>query len=301
MMYGCETIHPSGNNGSNGIIVPQPIPLSRVSEIQVQPINEDIEQSPVVIAVTVADTVSIPVVHATPVGISSRSSSSSSHSPPVVIVSNGSSHTSVPSAVQPQQQFNFESPSSSNETQLPLDSQTIRMNAIIRNRQSNAANSSQGIVQYESLARWRDDLFSCTRQLYPSCLFSIICPCILMGEITSKIKFMPYIFAFFICLILYGLTIFLFLTKEGLPGAMLTWGFLSLFVCSVRKKIRTVTKFSLGNDAEDYANSCCCFYCVVSQMARHVMAYESSMDCGRYKLDTWRRSRHGRNNELECV
>jgi Cys-rich protein (TIGR01571 family) len=144
-------------------------------------------------------------------------------------------------------------------------------------RQHNNTNSTT------TLARWHDTLFSCWLQLYPSCFCSFFCPCFLIGDITAKIKYMPFICSFSVYLVLYAATIYLLITAGGGAGTLLLWLFLSLFVCSIRKKIRIQDNFRHGNDIEDCANSCCCMCCTISQMARHVFRYSSTIEC-KYKL-----------------
>lgn len=130
-----------------------------------------------------------------------------------------------------------------------------------------------------TLTRWRDGLFSCCNQLYPSCFCAFFCPCALVGDITAKTNHIPFFFSFAIFVTLYVISIFLLATKGGLIGAAICWGFLSLFVCTIRKRIRTHNRFHLGNDSEDCATSCCCVHCVIAQMARHVFQYSSLVEC----------------------
>jgi Cys-rich protein (TIGR01571 family) len=138
---------------------------------------------------------------------------------------------------------------------------------------------------YSNLTRWKDSLFSCWHQIYPSCVCAFVCPCILLGSITSKIQYIPFIFSFCIFLTLYLSALYLlFTSKGGMGGAFLLWCFLSIFVCTVRKKIRIKNNFHLGNDMEDCSNSLCCMHCVIAQMARHVFQYQSIVECDQYTL-----------------
>lgn len=135
-----------------------------------------------------------------------------------------------------------------------------------------------------SLTRWKDHLFSCYHQIYPSCICSLVCPCVLVGDLTAKIQYMPFVFSFLLFITLYFIAIFLLVTQGGLGGALFTWAFLAMFVCSIRKKIRVQNQFRLGNDTEDCSNSCCCMYCVIAQMARHIFQYKNTVECNHYHL-----------------
>lgn len=139
-------------------------------------------------------------------------------------------------------------------------------------------------LEYSTLTRWRDHLFSCWHQLYPSCFCSIACPCILVGDLTATIQYMPFLFSFLLFITLYFIVIFLMVTQGGLGGALITWGFLAMFVCSIRKKIRLQNHFRHGNDSEDCANACCCMFCVIAQMSRHIFHYKDTVECDHYQL-----------------
>lgn len=163
------------------------------------------------------------------------------------------------------------------------ENQSDRINSIIRRRQQSI--QGHGTVDYRNLTRWRDNLSNCLSQLYPSCFLSFICPCVMLGSVTEKMNYIPFIFTFLTFGTLFGIILFLlFISRGGVGGALLTWAFLALFVCTIRKKIRVMNHFHLGNDTEDMVNSCFCVPCVISQMARHVLAYESVVECGRYTI-----------------
>ena len=163
-----------------------------------------------------------------------------------------------------------------------------RLDYLLEQQSSRAMRyQNRATADFTSLTRWRDNLCNCWSQIYPSCVCSFMLPCVIVGDVTAKISYMPFFFSFSAFVVLYFVSLFLFATKNGLGGALITWGFLALFVCSIRKRIRIQNNFPLGNDMEDCSNSCCCMYCVISQMARHVFAYKSRVECDRYRLPSY--------------
>ena len=183
-------------------------------------------------------------------------------------------------------------------TPVPVNSGHTAAHPIVALGRENSRHIRQQLVQYtgdhsvhsswmrsrrmdnesNALNRWRDSLFNCLSQIYPSCVCSFTFPCIVVGNITAKIKFMPFIFSFAVVIMLYMLAALLCITTGGVGGAVLTWVFLSFFVCTIRKKIRLQHNFSIGTDSEDFFSACCCMWCVIAQMARHIFRYRFVLD-----------------------
>jgi Cys-rich protein (TIGR01571 family) len=125
---------------------------------------------------------------------------------------------------------------------------------------------------------WRDTIFHWCCQIYPTCLWSLFCPCILAGQVAETIhwhKSMTVILYAGIALTLLIVCIFVF---DSL-GLIL---FIFLVFFSIAFQLRSNLRRTLrlpGDPCSDCFLSCCCSWCVIAQAARHVFIFQSPCDC----------------------
>lgn len=124
--------------------------------------------------------------------------------------------------------------------------------SIIRNIPNNNFNNN-----------FNDSLFNCFSQLFPSCLCSLLCPCILMGQLAEAIHFSP-------CLCVcscysFILILFIIIGIFYNAGELIIWITTALFIWSIRQRIRIYYSMTT-NIVEDFFVSFFCSCCALSQV-----------------------------------
>lgn len=121
---------------------------------------------------------------------------------------------------------------------------------------------------------WHDSLFNCFVQIYPSCILSLLCPCILLGQIAEAVHFAPCIC---ICSAYGILILLLIIFLSGLYlEVFLIWGIAAVLILVVRQQVRRFSSLK-NNLIEDLSVSCCCSTCAIAQVWNFLIFLPSSM------------------------
>jgi Cys-rich protein (TIGR01571 family) len=125
---------------------------------------------------------------------------------------------------------------------------------------------------------WRDTVCHWCCQIYPTCLCSVICPCILVGQVAETIVWHKSITLIMSAGLAVALLIVCIVVFQA-PGLIL---FIFLVLFSIAFQLRTNLRRILrlpGGPCSDCCLSCCCPWCVIAQATRHVFIFRSACDC----------------------
>lgn len=113
--------------------------------------------------------------------------------------------------------------------------------------------------------QWKDSIYFWLMQIYPTCICSVVCPCVLAGYVAETIhwkKSFAIIFYF-----LMGISIICFFMYFLRSLGLLVFIFLILYTIAfqLRSNLRRLLRLP-GGPLSDCLFSCCCPCCVIAQV-----------------------------------
>jgi len=132
-------------------------------------------------------------------------------------------------------------------------------------------------VAQEPRGAWRDSLFSCHRQLTPTCVLAFTVPCLLAGQTAQRVAecHCKSLMSIYVCTAT-CVTLFCPTFLLGFGGIMCFVGtlnsILSCMISRIRTRVRDVYSIP-GSTVLDFVLTFLLQPCVVAQMARHVFGY----------------------------
>jgi Cys-rich protein (TIGR01571 family) len=113
---------------------------------------------------------------------------------------------------------------------------------------------------------WKDNISCWCLQLYPTCIWSIFCPCILAGQVSETIQWRKSSsIIFYFCLGVLAIGLFTYFSKS--IGLLL---FISVILFTLAFQLRSNLRRFLrlpGDACSDCCLSFCCPWCVIAQVS----------------------------------
>ena len=115
---------------------------------------------------------------------------------------------------------------------------------------------------------WKDQISCWCLQLYPTCLWSLLCPCVLAGQVAETIQWRKSSsIIFYFCLGFVAIGLFTYFAKS--IGLLL---FVSIILFTLAFQLRSNLRRLLrlpGDACSDCCISFCCPWCVIAQVSSH--------------------------------
>jgi Cys-rich protein (TIGR01571 family) len=122
-----------------------------------------------------------------------------------------------------------------------------------------------GALPGVSHGRWNDTVFSCHNQLYPSCVCSFLCPCVIAGQVSHKIQYRKFGNVVMTCSALILVVFMLSITTGSGLFFSFFWICLMYYAWHVRSIIRQ--QYDLpGGPVSDCYLTALCIPCVLAQV-----------------------------------
>jgi Cys-rich protein (TIGR01571 family) len=113
---------------------------------------------------------------------------------------------------------------------------------------------------------WKDHLSCWCIQFYPTCIWSLICPCILAGQVSEAIHWRrSFSIIFYFCLGVLAIGLFTYLSKS-LGLLLFTSVILFTLAFQLRSNLRRLLRLP-GGACSDCCLSFCCPWCVIAQVS----------------------------------
>lgn len=141
------------------------------------------------------------------------------------------------------------------------------------------ANQMAHLAEYDELNMFRDGVFECTENVYPSCLCSFLCPFVHVGQLAHRLQVAPCWVPPLIMLAFTALVIF----RDSPLTEALYFAAWSAVIFVIRLKVRRYFRPNPGmlgdfSQLPGHLDDCClglwCGCCAIAQLSRHIGNYK---------------------------
>lgn len=116
-----------------------------------------------------------------------------------------------------------------------------------------------------SIGQWNDTVCSCTNQMYPSCICSFLCPCIIAGQIAEKLQYRKFGSVLSACCLMILATTVLSIITSSPLFFIFFWMCVMYYAWHIRTLIRQQYLLP-GGPSSDCCLSSLCSCCVLAQV-----------------------------------
>ena len=141
------------------------------------------------------------------------------------------------------------------------------------------ANQMAHLAEYDELNMFRDGVFECTDNVYPSCFLSFLCPYVHAGQLARRLQVAPCWLPPLVLFAVFGVVVFF---DSPLTEAIYfaTWAGV---IFTIRLKVRRYFRPNPGmlgdfSQLPGHLDDCClglwCGCCAIAQLSRHIGNYK---------------------------
>eukprot|EP00634_Sargassococcus_sp_CCMP2135_P010741 CAMPEP_0198655458 /NCGR_PEP_ID=MMETSP1467-20131203/8371_1 /TAXON_ID=1462469 /ORGANISM="unid. sp., Strain CCMP2135" /LENGTH=205 /DNA_ID=CAMNT_0044391465 /DNA_START=44 /DNA_END=661 /DNA_ORIENTATION=+ len=140
-------------------------------------------------------------------------------------------------------------------------------------------NQLSQLAEWEELNSFRDGVFRCDNNLWPSCVCSFCCPCVHLGQLAQRLGVAP---AWLVPAVLFSLLLLAYVVDVAATEALYLAAW-TLAIWVVRLKVRRYFRPNPGplgdfSQLPGHVDDCClalwCGPCAIAQLSRHVGNYK---------------------------
>ncbi|KAJ8612930.1 hypothetical protein CTAYLR_006176 [Chrysophaeum taylorii] len=141
------------------------------------------------------------------------------------------------------------------------------------------ANQLSHLAEYDELNTFRDGVFECTENVYPSCICSFCCPYVHLGQLASKLQLCP-------CWVIPALLFVVFFIMLRFDSPWTEAAYFGVWASAIFIVRHQVRKFfrpnpgllgdfsSLPGHLDDFCLGLWCGCCAIAQLSRHLGNYK---------------------------